>query len=86
MNGLFLFTSPYTFGGIQTYLPTLVYYVCWDRESRAGAQQSRGVQLRASFRIELGLEVDDGAAAHQETVLRQESRLANLLGVLLENK
>jgi len=28
----------------------------------------------------------DGAAAHQETVLRQESRLANLLGVLLENK
>jgi hypothetical protein len=28
----------------------------------------------------------DGAAAHQETVLRQESRLANLLSVLLENK
>ena len=28
----------------------------------------------------------NGAAAHQEAVLRQESRLANLLGVLLENK
>jgi hypothetical protein len=28
----------------------------------------------------------DGAAAHQETVLRQESRLANLLSMLLESK
>jgi len=28
----------------------------------------------------------DGAAAHQETVLRQESQLANLLSALLENK
>jgi len=28
----------------------------------------------------------DGAAAHQEIVLRQESRLANLLSALLENK
>ncbi len=28
----------------------------------------------------------NGAAAHQESVLRQESRLANLLSVLLENK
>jgi hypothetical protein len=28
----------------------------------------------------------DGAAAHRETVLRQESRLASLLSVLLENK
>jgi hypothetical protein len=28
----------------------------------------------------------DGAAAHQETVLRQESHLANLLSALLENK
>jgi len=28
----------------------------------------------------------DGASAHQETVLRQESQLANLLSVLLENK
>jgi hypothetical protein len=28
----------------------------------------------------------DGAAAHQETILRQESQLANLLSALLENK
>jgi hypothetical protein len=28
----------------------------------------------------------DGAAAHQEIVLRQESQLANLLSALLENK
>ena len=32
------------------------------------------------------LTVSDGAAAHQETVLRQESSLANLLSLLLENK
>ncbi len=32
------------------------------------------------------LSESDGAAAHHETVLRQESRLANLLSVLLENK
>ncbi len=32
------------------------------------------------------LTASDGAAAHQETVLRQESRLANLLSVLLESK
>jgi hypothetical protein len=32
------------------------------------------------------LTASDGAAAHQESVLRQESRLANLLSLLLENK
>jgi hypothetical protein len=32
------------------------------------------------------LTVSDGAAAHQETVLRQESSLANLLSLLLESK
>ena len=32
------------------------------------------------------LTVMDGAAAHQETVLRQESQLANLLSALLESK
>lgn len=33
-----------------------------------------------------GLTVSDGAATQQETVLRQESRLANLLSALLEDK
>jgi hypothetical protein len=32
------------------------------------------------------LTVNDGAATHQETLLRQESRLANLLSALLEEK
>jgi hypothetical protein len=32
------------------------------------------------------LTASDGAAAHQEIVLRQESQLANLLSILLGNQ
>jgi hypothetical protein len=32
------------------------------------------------------LSASDGAAAHEEKVLRREGRLANLLNVLLESK
>jgi hypothetical protein len=46
----------------------------------------RDVAVRHLARQLARLTASDGAASHEETIVRQESQLANLLSALLENK
>src|SRR5229473_993825 len=55
-----------------------VYSVRWDRKSGARTEQSFGPELRTSFGIDLGLEVDDGAAAGVETADSNHDLVADL--------